>query len=282
MKDFFPIVTIMLCIALSGCKPETDSPEKKQGTVVIIPDLYSPELNTEHNVLRIYLPYDHESSNKSYPVVYMPDGQNLFSSSTATYGKSWLAGNLLDRLTREGKTEGIILVGIDSTSQRTKEYNLYLDDLSENREGLADETCDFYVNTVKPYVDNHYRTLPDKNHTAMIGASYGAVLSINAAVRYPDTFGFFGLFSYCDNQNPALMSAFLEENLIPEIFAEHRFYFFTATYDFARSSTHSAFDIAEKNGLENIILEEDEQGQHDEYTWGPALENCLDFFGWLQ
>lgn len=257
------------------------SNEKKQGTIVTIPDFYSPQLDTEHNVLRIYLPPDYEESTESYPVVYMPDGQNLFSSSTATYGKSWLLGNLLDRLTKEGKTDGIIIVGIDSTSRRNEEYNLYLDSFAGGGEGLANETCDFYAETVKKYIDENYRTLSDKEHTAIIGASYGAVVSFNATVRYPDIFGYTGMFSYCDNQDAARMTTFLKENMIPETLSNHYIYFFTAKYDFARQSTYSAYEIAEENGLTHILLEEDEKGQHDEYSWGPAFENCLDFFGWL-
>ncbi|MBQ6889068.1 MAG: alpha/beta hydrolase [Lachnospiraceae bacterium] len=275
-------------IAISSETENTTEPEipssseKKQGIVVTIPNFYSPQLNTEHNVLRIYLPPNYEKSNKSYPVVYMPDGQNLFSSSTATYGKSWLLGNLLDRLAKEGRTDGIIVVGIDSTARRNEEYNLYLDSFYGDGEGLANETCDFYVETVKEYIDENYRTLPDKEHTAIIGASYGAVVSFNATVRYSDVFGYVGMFSYCDNQDSAKMTTFLKENMIPDSLSEHYIYFFTAKYDFARQSTYSAYTIAEENGLKHIILEEDENGQHDEYSWGPAFENCLDFFGWLQ
>ena len=257
------------------------SSEKEQGTIITVPDFYSPQLNTEHNTLRSYLPPDYNKSDKSYPVVYMPDGQNLFSSSTATYGKSWLLGNLLDRLTKEEKTDGIIIVGIDSTSRRTEEYNIYLDSYSENCEGLANETCDFYVETVKKYIDGNYRTIPDKEHTAIIGASYGAVVSFNATVRYPDVFGYIGMFSYCDNQDSIRMNTFLKQNMIPDALSEHYIYFFTAKYDFARQSTYTAYEIAKENSLEHILLEENEKGQHDEYSWGPAFENCLEFFGWL-
>ena len=251
------------------------------GTIVTVTDFYSPELNT-NNTLRIYLPYGYEESNKSYPVIYMPDGQNLFSDSTATYGKSWLLAARIDELQKDEKTDGIIIVGIDSTTERTREYNLFMD-ISEGRgAGLADATCDFYANTVKPYIDSNYRTLSDRKHTGIIGASYGAIVSFNEVVRYPETFGFLGMFSFCDNKSPERMKSFLNENMTKEKMQNTKIYLFTAGNDFARESCISAYNIAKENGVENITFEEDKKGNHDEYTWGPAFEPCLKFWGWIK
>jgi len=48
---------------------------------------------------------------------------------------------------------------------------------------------------VKPYVDAHYRTQPDRAHTAIMGSSMGGLISHYALVHYPKVFGSAGIFS---------------------------------------------------------------------------------------
>lgn len=259
----------------------TEKSEHPSGTVITIPDFYSPQLDTNNNVLRIYLPYGYEASTESYPVIYMPDGQNLFSSSTATYGKAWGISTLLDKMQMEEKTKGIIVVGIDAPSDRTKAYNLYMDSYQKKSRGLANDTSDFYADTVKPYIDENYRTLQDREHTAILGASYGAIISFNTTLRHPELFGNVGMFSYCDNQAPKRMTDFLKKNMTDKALKKPFVYFFTGNYDFARESAILSYQIALENGMEHICLEEDKIGQHDEYTWSHYFENCVSFWGWL-
>jgi len=44
-------------------------------------------------------------------------------------------------------------------------------------------------------VDQHYRTMPDKRHTGIIGSSMGGLISSYAISRYPEVFGVAGIFS---------------------------------------------------------------------------------------
>lgn len=256
------------------------SEEKEKGTIKVISEFYSPELDTK-NTVRIYLPPDYEDSDKSYPVIYMFDGQNLFDSSTATYRKAWLLADRLDDLYYKKRTKGIIIVCVDSLeSRRTKEYNLYVKS-HEDDKGSAKEVSDFYANTLKQYVDNNYRTMKDREHTAIIGASYGAVASICSSISYPKIYGYTGMFSYCDNQNPEKMRVYIKNNITPDILTDNKVYFYSGEYDFANESTKSAYEIAKENGMENILYVTDE-GDHDEISWGEKFENCLEFFGWLE
>ncbi|HEY6852598.1 MAG TPA: alpha-amylase family glycosyl hydrolase, partial [Gemmatimonadales bacterium] len=61
--------------------------------------------------------------------------------------------------------------------------------------GQGDAYVDFLVQTLKPYVDRHYRTLPDGLHTGIAGSSMGGLISLYAALKYPDVFGRVGVFS---------------------------------------------------------------------------------------
>lgn len=56
----------------------------------------------------IYLPDGYKQTKRSYPVLYMFDGHNLFSDKTATYGRSWRMNRYLNR-----HSIPLIVVGID-------------------------------------------------------------------------------------------------------------------------------------------------------------------------
>lgn len=54
---------------------------------------------------------------------------------------------------------------------------------------------DFIVNTLKNYIDSNFRTLPDRNNTAIAGSSMGAYISLFAAILRLDVFSKVGVFS---------------------------------------------------------------------------------------
>ncbi len=54
---------------------------------------------------------------------------------------------------------------------------------------------DFIVKTLKPYIDRHFKTLPDKTNTFIAGSSMGGLISLFAVLKYPEIFGGAGIFS---------------------------------------------------------------------------------------
>ncbi len=142
--------------------------------------------------LRLYLPPGYATSNKRYPVLYMHDGQNLFDNATA-YAGEWKVDETLDALAREGKLE-MIVVGIDNGQEkRMTELNAW--DNERIGKGEGREYTDFIVKTVKPMIDKQYRTLPGREHTAIMGSSMGGLASHYALVQYPQVFSKAGVFS---------------------------------------------------------------------------------------
>ncbi|WP_313035914.1 alpha/beta hydrolase, partial [Massilia alkalitolerans] len=129
---------------------------------------------------------------KRYPVLYMHDGQNLFDNATA-YAGEWKVDETLDALAREGKLE-MIVVGIDNGQEkRMTELNAW--DNERIGKGEGREYTDFIVKTVKPMIDKQYRTLPGREHTAIMGSSMGGLASHYALVQYPQVFSKAGVFS---------------------------------------------------------------------------------------
>lgn len=74
----------------------------------------------------------------------------------------------------------IIIVGIDNLPNvRTEEY-------SPAQDGKA--YADFLIRTVKPFIDSTYRTLPDREHTAVMGSSMGGIIAFDLVWEHPDVF----------------------------------------------------------------------------------------------
>ncbi|MGF1758592.1 alpha/beta hydrolase [Photobacterium sagamiensis] len=177
--------------------------------LLLLPNFSIPQLNRTRQI-RIYLPIDYQTTQHHYPVMYMHDGQNLFEPALSYSGKSWQAAETLDDLQREGLTTGVILVGIDNSPlhdglRRMNEYSPWLNNQApklahwENNKqhmgGEGDAYADFIASTLKPYIDNHFRTQPEREKTTVAGSSMGGFISLYIALKHQSVFGNAGVFS---------------------------------------------------------------------------------------
>lgn len=167
----------------------TASPQVK----LLDENFYFPHLDCYRKVW-IYLPKNYAESDRSYPVLYMHDGQHLFDEATSV-GRAgpveWMVDETIDA--EEGQ---VLVVAIDHAptyTQRETEYLLHL--TAEVPVVKGEAYLKDIVSVLKPYVDKHYRTKSDRDHTAMLGSSIGGLLSLYAALSYPETFGTLGIFS---------------------------------------------------------------------------------------
>lgn len=142
--------------------------------------------------LWVYLPSDYATTSTKYPVLYMHDGQNVFDNATSFAGE-WGVDETLDSLRALGD-RGVIVIAVDNGGvKRTDEYTPWKN--AKYGGGEGERYVDFLVKTLKPYVDSHFRTLPDRMNTAIAGSSLGALISLYAVLKYPMTFGRVGIFS---------------------------------------------------------------------------------------
>lgn len=166
---------------------------------IVSDNFYLSKLDKKRRVW-IYLPENYTNSKKSYPVIYMHDGQNLFDVLTGPFGE-WGVDECLDTLTRIIKREYII-VGIDNGGKdRLSEYSPYDFKVKPDEvnvwdvKGTGTQYLESLVYDLKPYIDKNYRTLKSKKHTAICGSSMGGLISLYAIMRYPKVFGSAGVFS---------------------------------------------------------------------------------------
>jgi predicted alpha/beta superfamily hydrolase len=175
--------------------------------IIKIPDFYAKKLNNYRDIF-VYLPEGYDADPEArYPVLYMHDGQSVFSiTNKSLSGISWNIDLTADRLIAQGRIKRIIIVGISNNVSRGGEYShcscvdrvvkggaLGEYKVSVEAKGMLYE--DFVIHDLKPLIDAEFRTLTDREATAMLGASLGGLVTYNIGFRNPDIFGMLGIMS---------------------------------------------------------------------------------------
>ncbi|MCU0729619.1 MAG: alpha/beta hydrolase-fold protein [Sphingopyxis sp.] len=149
----------------------------------------------------IWLPPGYDQTSRRYPVIYMHDGQNVFTPGRAYGGEEWGVDEALSRMIAAGRTRGAIVVGVWNTNLRGREYlpaaivaALPADmrrqvETTHNGPSLADAYLRFLVEELKPRVDRTYRTRRGRVDTSIMGSSMGGLISLYALGEYPSVFG---------------------------------------------------------------------------------------------
>jgi predicted alpha/beta superfamily hydrolase len=168
--------------------------ESVVGDVSIIEDFEIPQLQRTRRIW-IYLPPGYHESKKNYPVLYMHDGQNLFSDASSFSGE-WGVDETLEKLIANKKLPKMIVVGIDNSEYRLSEYTPFGFDY-HGHEVIpeAEQYGKFLIETLKPYIDENYRTKRGRRHTGVAGSSMGGLVSTYLAVKYQDVFSKVGALS---------------------------------------------------------------------------------------
>lgn len=163
------------------------------GDVRIHTGFRSQALGNRRDV-RVYLPPGYEQHpEQRYPVLYVQDGQNVFDSATAAFGVEWGLDETAESLIRQGKLPPMIIVAADNTPDRLAEYSPLPD--PKHGGGRADAYGRFMVDELKPFVDSHYRTRPEREHTGVMGSSMGGLVSLYLGFKHPGVFGLVGALS---------------------------------------------------------------------------------------
>ncbi len=144
----------------------------------------------EPRTVYVYVPDSAEDDPEArYPVLYMFDGHNVFFDEDATYGKCWGMKEYM-----EDNAVPMMIVAVDCDHSpdngRLKEYspfNFQYKKLGVIR-GRGAATMDWFVNALKPMIDEKYPTIPDREATYIAGSSMGGLMSLYAVIAHNDTF----------------------------------------------------------------------------------------------
>ena len=162
------------------------------GTIIVTKKFPSKLLNNQRDIV-VYLPPDYEASEEArYPVLYVQDGQNLFNEATSFQQIEWKMDETAQRLIQSKQIQPIIIVGIYNTEWRNAEFTppgMNTGDPKNNPTPRGDQYGRFVVEELKPFIDHSYRTIPDREHTAVAGSAQGGLITMYLAKQHKDVFG---------------------------------------------------------------------------------------------
>lgn len=199
-------LAVLLILVLGGHRVLADS---LPGRLVTIDAFESQHVASRKVVIWLPSTYDEDvaSGHARYAVLYMHDARNLFDPTTSMGGQTWGVAEAATRLLAAGKIQKTIIVGIDNTPARSREYmpeKVYraltpsdqaIVSKAMGGEPLSDAYLKFIVEEIKPYIDKTYATRPDRAHTFIMGSSMGGLISLYALAEFPDRFGGAGCLS---------------------------------------------------------------------------------------
>ena len=140
--------------------------------------------------LIVYLPpgYD-QQPQRSFPVLYLHDGQNLFDGATSFVpGMDWHVGQTADQWISDGRVAPLIIVGIyNAGKQRIGEYTPTR--APKLGGGRADRYAKFLLDEVRPFVMSRYRAQDGTDNTGIGGSSLGGLVSLYLGLQKPEIFG---------------------------------------------------------------------------------------------
>ena len=231
----------------------------------------------------VYLPPDIESAEE-LPVLYMQDGQNVFLSPPEGWG-------LKDRTTAlmsEGAIPPMVIVGVANSMWRDDEYTPSFDEF-EGAGGFADHYLSFLTEEVFPVVEENYPVSTVREERGIGGSSLGGLLALYAVMSKPEYFSRAAILSPSLWWNErTIFNAIENWQVDPSDFL----LWFDMGYweydeeDEAEGEPHPIEDtdflcqLLEDKGFtkgEDFEYITDEDGSHDEESWGKRMEAVLPF-----
>lgn len=227
------LVGFCICLAVQSALKAQPLPTVAGGQVIRHADMPSKWVSARH--VDVWLPPDYDG-RKSFPVLYMHDGQMLFDSTHTWNRQEWEVDETLMGLSALG-FPSVIVVGIWNNGEtRHLDYfpekpfgmlpqetrdSLYQSERSNGQsvfkgEIRSDAYLRFLVKELKPFIDSAYRTRKDRMHTFIAGSSMGGLISMYAFCEYPKVFGGAACLS---THWPGVFQ--LENNPIPDAFVRY-------------------------------------------------------------
>jgi predicted alpha/beta superfamily hydrolase len=292
-------ILLLLLTGMTLSVAAQNQPKVSSGTILRLENFKSQHVSPRN--IDIWMPEGY-SASKKYAVIYMHDGQMLFDTAQAWNRQEWKVDETLSQLNREQKTVECIVVGIWNTGADriseyfpTKIYNLLEEKMAGNlsskyfngMSARGDQYLKFITQELKPFVDKNYFTLPDREHTFMMGSSMGGLISIYAICEYPAIFKGVACLSTAwlsqiepGYEIPAATFAYLKDNLPSP--SDHLIYmdYGTGESDKSYETTQAFVDLIAKGkgyNAANYSSKTYEKEEHNEIAWSRRLNVPMAF-----
>lgn len=244
----------------------------------------SEYLNNERE-LYIYLPPSYElQPDRTYPVLYVNDGQNIFNA--AFNGQSWNLHQVCDQLIAEHRIEELIIVAIANMGmERNSEFahhGPYADRLDYPCLGESYEN--FLVEELKPYIDESYRTKRESYHTALMGSSRGGLITYHIGFRRSDVFGklamlspYFAQFNEEEMNHYPIVQQFVKKEPLQLWIDTGGMEGMTVQVSHVRNMVDHFIDLGYRSG-EDLMFCYEPLAEHNEDVWARRVHAPLIYF----
>ncbi len=245
---------------LTVSDPQADTTNPPRGAISEV-HYFSKTLNRDRR-LHVYTPPGYETSDKSYPVLYLLHGASDSDHSWSSVGQ---AGLILDQLIQAGKAKPMLVVmPMGHTGPFTFGPNNNFQKQMEEFE--ADFTKD-----VRPFVESHYRVGKDRSQRAIAGLSMGGAQTLNIAFSALGDYSAIGVFSSgifgVDRSDNGVASTWVKAHeasmTSPELRKDLKLLWFaTGKEDFLLKTSQATVQLFKDQGF-NVTYVETEGG----HTW---------------
>ena len=167
MHKLFNVICVCLLITISGFA--------QSGKVFDKLSHESKILKTNRN-FAIYLPPDYDTSQRSYPVLYLLHGAGDDQTGWVQFGEVL---HIADKAIAEGKATPMIIVMPDGFTNRVGFFNDIRGDWNYE---------DYFFKELMPYVEKTYRIKGEKRYRAIAGLSMGGGGTFVYALHHPELF----------------------------------------------------------------------------------------------
>lgn len=237
-----------------------------------VSDVLRVDYEGTSRAVRIYHPpgYD-ENTLRSFPTLYMQDGQNLFFPEEAFQGNEWHVDETMDRLDQMNAIRKVVVVGV-SPGDRVRDYT---------KPGY-ETYARFLVERLKPLVDSNLRTLTGPLETAVMGSSLGGVAALHAAWAHSGVFGKVACLSSTFGQFDDLF-----ERIAVEPKRALQIYLDSGWPKDNHDATNAMRDLLMSRGYQlgvDLLQFSFPEGQHGETSWGGRIHLPFQYFfgrAWL-
>ena len=226
----------------------------------------SPTLGQERRMM-VYTPHGYKDCNKPYPVLYLLHGG---ACDELTWDNMGRATAIIDARIEKGEAEPMIVVMPNGNpSQNCARELLFPNDRDMELSSKSNAYIHSLANDVIPYIEDHYRVIPDKAHRAVSGLSMGGAHTLAVTAEYPELFDYICPMGCGGRETDEFIDGIKG---IKE--AGYKLYWHAAgTADFAHPSAVILDKILTENGMEHTFYEK--EGGHTWSNWRIFLDEML-------
>jgi enterochelin esterase-like enzyme len=230
--------------------------------------------------LIVYLPPGYDEEERSYPVLYLHDGQNLFDPRTAFAGHAWQVREHADAAIEAGEVEPLVIVGIYNTGERRlAEYTH--DKNQKMGGGEADSYGLMITRELMPWIGSQYQVRRDRASTGIGGSSLGGLVSLYLGIHCAKHFGKLAVLSPSVWWNHKSIVSYVNEHA-PQLWDRPRIWLDVGDQEGAKTVRDVEF-LARRlkaNGWrpeETFHFGKIAGGTHDETSWSSRVRPMLRF-----